>query len=111
MAPISFSPTTLPPVAGDLEILDPTRPGAGAGAGAVEGGGGGSFSDALGQALGGVEKLQLDADRNAEQVALGGGNLHETALALEKADTAMRVAMKVRNKLVDAYQEIMRMSV
>jgi flagellar hook-basal body complex protein FliE len=107
MTPVSFPPTTLPPVARDLEVLDPTRPGAGA----VEGGGGGSFSDALGQALGNVEKLQLDADRNAEQVALGGGNLHETALALEKADTALRVAMKVRNKLVDAYQEIMRMSV
>ena len=104
---VSFSPTTLPPVARDLEVLDPTRPGAGA----VEGGSGGSFSDALGQALGSVEKLQLDADRNAEQVALGGGNLHETALALEKADIAMRVAMKVRNKVVDAYQEIMRMSV
>ena len=107
MPPVSFSPTTLPPVARDLEVLDPTRPGAGA----VEGRSGGSFSDALGQALGSVEKLQLDADRNAEQVALGGGNLHETALALEKADIAMRVAMKVRNKVVDAYQEIMRMSV
>ncbi len=44
-------------------------------------------------------------------MALGGGNLHETAIALEKADIAMRVATKVRNKLVEAYQEVMRMSV
>ena len=76
-----------------------------------EGSSASSFSDALGQALGGLEKVQLEADHHAEEVALGGGNLHETALSLAKADTAMRVAVKVRNKIVDAYQEIMRMSV
>ena len=102
MAPI----TTLPVSIGDLPVLDAARPGAGA-----EPAAGGGFADALGDALRSVEKLQLDADRSAEAVALGGGNLHETALALEKADVAMRVATKVRNKLVDAYQEIMRMSV
>jgi flagellar hook-basal body complex protein FliE len=70
-----------------------------------------SFSDALGQAIGSLDKVELEADRNADQVALGGGNLHETALSLAKADTAMRLALKVRNKIVDAYQEVMRMSV
>ena len=55
--------------------------------------------------------MQLDADAQAEKVALGGGNLHEMSLALEKADVSMRLAMKVRNKLIEAYQEIMRMSV
>jgi flagellar hook-basal body complex protein FliE len=70
-----------------------------------------SFGDQLGEALGTVEALQLDGDRQADKLALGAGNLHETALALEKADIAMRVAMKVRNKLVDAYHEVMRMSV
>ncbi len=73
--------------------------------------GGASFTDALGQAIANVDRLQLEGDRAAEKVALGGGNLHETALALEKADTALRLATKVRNKLVDAYQEVMRMSV
>jgi flagellar hook-basal body complex protein FliE len=70
-----------------------------------------SFADEFGKALGSVEGLQVAADREVEKVALGGGNLHETALALEKADIGMRVMTKVRNKLVDAYQEIMRMSV
>ncbi len=70
-----------------------------------------SFADELGKAIGGVENLQLDADKKSEEVALGGGNLHETALALEKADISLRVMTKVRNKLVDAYSEIMRMSV
>ena len=97
----------LPPALRDLPALDPARPDTGA----PEPAAGGRFADALGDALRSDEKLQVDADRSAEAVAMGGGNLHETALALEKADVAMRVATKVRNKLVDAYQEIMRMSV
>ncbi len=70
-----------------------------------------SFANALGEALGKVAELQGEADGQAAKLAQGAGNLHETALALEKADVAMRLAMKVRNKLVDAYQEVMRMSV
>lgn len=69
------------------------------------------FDTQLGQLLSGVETLQLEADDQAAKAALGGGNLHELSLALEKADIAMRVATKVRNKVVDAYHEIMRMSV
>jgi flagellar hook-basal body complex protein FliE len=70
-----------------------------------------SFASALGQAVGEVEKMQLAADGEAQKAAFGAGNLHETALALEKADVSMRVLTKVRNKVVEAYQEIMRMSV
>ena len=71
----------------------------------------GGFAQALGSAIQKVDDIQMDADAQAEKVALGGGNLHEMSLALEKADVTMRLAMKVRNKLIDAYQEIMRMSV
>jgi flagellar hook-basal body complex protein FliE len=70
-----------------------------------------SFAETLTQALGSVDKLQVQADEQAAKVALGGGNLHEMSLALEKADISMRLAVKVRNKLVDAYNEIMRMGV
>jgi flagellar hook-basal body complex protein FliE len=73
--------------------------------------GGASFADALGEAIQRVDGLQHEADQQAAAVANGGGNLHETALALEKADVALRVAAKVRNKLVEAYQEVMRMQV
>jgi flagellar hook-basal body complex protein FliE len=79
--------------------------------GAAPRAGGASFADALGAALGKADALQLQADGEASRSALGSGNLHETALALEKADVAMRVLTKVRNKIVDAYQEVMRMSV
>ena len=70
-----------------------------------------SFADLLGGAIGKVDALQGKADAEAGKLALGGGNLHETALALEKADVALRVMTRVRNKVVEAYQEIMRMGV
>jgi flagellar hook-basal body complex protein FliE len=72
---------------------------------------GDSFAKTLGQAVDQLDQLQVGADTEAKKVAVGQGNLHEMAIALEKADIAMRLAMKVRNKVVDAYNEIMRMSV
>jgi flagellar hook-basal body complex protein FliE len=71
----------------------------------------GSFGAEMTKAIGAVDKLQLQADAEATTLANGGGNLHETALAMAKAEVAMHVATKARNKVVDAYQEIMRMSV
>jgi flagellar hook-basal body complex protein FliE len=70
-----------------------------------------SFAKDLSSAVGELDKIQTDADKQANLVAQGAGNLHEMAISLEKADVAMRLAMKVRNKVVDAYNEIMRMSV
>jgi flagellar hook-basal body complex protein FliE len=98
---------TVPAPVRDLPTLEPAEPAARA----VDPAGSSTFSDALGRALAAVDTAQLSADHQVEAVAMGGGNLHETALALEKADIAMKVAVKTRNKLVDAYQEIMRMSI
>jgi flagellar hook-basal body complex protein FliE len=97
---------TLRPLGSDLQILEPRDP-----AGAPGPAGQASFADALGRAVADVDALQQGADAEARKVALGGGNLHETALALEKADVGMRLVTRVRNKVVEAYQEIMRMSV
>ncbi|WP_373049440.1 flagellar hook-basal body complex protein FliE [Vulgatibacter sp.] len=72
--------------------------------------GGAGFGNELAQALSSLDASQRQADTAAAALAAGGGNLHETALALEKADIAMRVAVKARNKVVEAYQEVMRMS-
>ena len=38
-------------------------------------------------------------------------NIHETMLAVGKADLAFRLTMQVRNKMVEAYQEVMRLQV
>jgi len=69
------------------------------------------FPTLLARSIDGVELSQQGADREAQKLALGQGNLHETALALEKADISMRVLVKARNKVVEAYQEVMRMNV
>jgi flagellar hook-basal body complex protein FliE len=70
-----------------------------------------AFGAELGQAVEALDRLQGEADLEVAKVAQGGGNLHEMAIALEKADIGLRLATKVRNKVVEAYQEIMRMSV
>lgn len=70
-----------------------------------------NFGDELGKAIGALDRMQTEADAQVHEVALGGGNLHEMAIALEKADIGMRLATKVRNKVVEAYQEIMKTGV
>ncbi|MGC3998666.1 MAG: flagellar hook-basal body complex protein FliE [Anaeromyxobacter sp.] len=89
----------------------PIEPGTGAAGGAGAARPATSFADTLGQAISRVDGLQLQADGEAQKVAMGEGNLHEVALALEKADVSLRVLTKVRNKIVEAYQEVMRMNV
>lgn len=72
----------------------------------------GDFSQALGDALSRVNRLQLTADQAIESVISGEEpNIHQAIIALEKAQIALEVTIQVRNKVVEAYQEIMRMQV
>ena len=56
-----------------------------------------------------VESRQVEADHEVTRLAKGEGNIHETAMALEKADISVRLLIKGRDKIVQAYQEVMRM--
>jgi len=68
-----------------------------------------SFMDYLTGALGQVDALQKDAASSAEKLALGDESyLHNTMIAYEKANLALQLTVEVRNKMVEAYQEIMR---
>jgi flagellar hook-basal body complex protein FliE len=70
------------------------------------------FSDALRNAVNDVDRLQKDADKTIVDVQTGNtGSVHEAIIALEKADLSFRTMLQVRNKLIEAYQEIMRMQV
>ncbi len=72
----------------------------------------GKFAEALKSSLTEVNQAQVGADRAAEQIAAGETkNLHETMIKLEEADISLRLMVQVRNKAVEAYQEIMRMQV
>jgi len=70
------------------------------------------FSEMLKHSLDEVNQLQLEADQKIDQLMVGEtGNIHETMIALEKADISFQLMMKIRGKILSAYQEIMRMPV
>ena len=72
----------------------------------------GSFATLLQQSLERVDGLQHEADAAARAFALGQApSVHDTMITMEKADLSLRLTTKVRNKVVEAYQEIMRMQV
>lgn len=75
-------------------------------------GSGGSFGTLLQQAVDHVNGAQHDADAAARALALGqASSVHDTMIAMEKADVSLRLTTRVRNKVVEAYQEMMRMQV
>ena len=70
------------------------------------------FSDLLGKMVGKVSELQNNADKSIQGLATGESKgLHEVMLAVEKASVSFQMLTQVRNKAVEAYQEIMRMAV
>jgi flagellar hook-basal body complex protein FliE len=70
------------------------------------------FGQALAEAIDGLNRLQQEADAQALQLAAGEPvELHEVMLAQERASLGLQLAVQVRDKLVEAYQEIMRLQV
>jgi flagellar hook-basal body complex protein FliE len=71
-----------------------------------------TFSDALKGAVAETGKLQREADGAAINALTGNtGSLNQAMIALEKADISFRTLLQVRNRVLEAYQEIMRMQV
>ena len=70
------------------------------------------FSDYLQQALNNTNSLLIEADNIANEFAAGNiDNIHQVTIAAEKADVALQFTLQVRNKIMDAYSEIMRMQI
>lgn len=71
-----------------------------------------SFSDLLQQKLEELNSLQQQADALTQEYLAGQvQDVHQVMLALEQANLSLQLAMQVRNKVVEAYQEISRMQV
>jgi len=71
-----------------------------------------SFAKALSESMEQVNTLQKEADLAIEKLSTGeSNNVHGAMLAVGKADLAFRMTMQVRNKIVEAYQEVMRMQI
>jgi len=69
-----------------------------------------SFAGYLKDALNEVNRLQQEAGQSAVNLATGTeAEIHKTMIAYEKAALALQLTLEVRNRLVEAYQEIMRM--
>src|ERR1700687_782400 len=72
----------------------------------------GGFSSILTDAMQKVEGLGNDATESVENFLSGeGDDLHKTIMTTQRADLAMELFLQVRNKVVSAYQEVMRMQV
>ncbi len=61
------------------------------------------------QLLADINSQQSQADTQVRRSLLGEADLHEAMLALEKANLSLRLLVQVRNKLVQAYEELSRM--
>ena len=71
-----------------------------------------SFAGYLGEMVSRVNASQLDADQAIQKLATGEAKgLHEVMIAVEKSAVSFQFMSQVRNKAVEAYQEIMRMPV
>jgi flagellar hook-basal body complex protein FliE len=73
---------------------------------------GSTFLDALQNTMNEANQNQIDADRSVKDLIAGKTkNLHETMMQLQKADLSLKTMMQVRNKVLEAYKEVMKMQV
>ena len=98
--------SALPPIA-----VPPGATGA-AGAAGADAAARADFGKTLGDGIRAVDAEVARADRLAEDVVTGKiTDFHEAAALLKQSELSLRFALEVRNKFVDAYREVMRMSV
>jgi flagellar hook-basal body complex protein FliE len=70
------------------------------------------FSEVLKASVAKANDLQSESDRMIEKMSLGEvEDVSEVSIAVEKAELALRLMIQIRDKLLDAYQQIGRMSV
>jgi flagellar hook-basal body complex protein FliE len=71
-----------------------------------------SFADVLKDSINKVGELEKEADNEVQKLAkMETQDIHNTMIAVEKADLTFQMMMQIRNKIINAYEEIMRMQV
>lgn len=78
--------------------------------GGAEGAGGG-FGDMLARAMQGVVDAGHQADAQSMQAIAGQGNLTDVVTAVSRAELALQSAVAIRDRVVQAYQDVMRMPI
>ena len=84
---------------------------ASAGAKAASAGGGAGFGDALNKLIDGVEETTKQANGAVSNMLDKTGDVHDAMIALHQAEVTLQLTVQIRNKLVNAYQDIMRMPI
>jgi flagellar hook-basal body complex protein FliE len=70
------------------------------------------FSDYVKRSLEGANRQMLDADQAIGDLASGANqDIHNTMIAMRKAEISFELVMQIRNKLINAYDEVRRMSI
>ncbi|MBI2188122.1 MAG: flagellar hook-basal body complex protein FliE [Acidobacteria bacterium] len=77
----------------------------------VSGTGGMSFGESLGKLIEGVEQSGNEANEAISKMLDKSGEVHDAMIALQRAEMALQLTVQIRNKLVQAYQDIMRMPI
>jgi flagellar hook-basal body complex protein FliE len=83
----------------------------GAGAPRTERGGTSNFASTLGNLLAGVERSTTDANAAVSGMLTKSVDVHDAMIALQRSELSLQLVVQVRNKLVQAYQDIMRMPI
>ncbi|MCK9193390.1 MAG: flagellar hook-basal body complex protein FliE [Nevskia sp.] len=91
---------------GDIAALSPPV-GLAGGAAATR-----NFSESLGGLIGEVNGQVIAADQEVRKLAVGeADSLHHVLISVEEAKVSLGLIVQVRNRLVDAYQELLRMQI
>jgi flagellar hook-basal body complex protein FliE len=69
------------------------------------------FGDALNKLLAAVDSSAGEANAAVSNMAQGTGDVHEAMIALQRSEMTLQLTVQVRNKLVQAYQDVMRMAI
>jgi flagellar hook-basal body complex protein FliE len=104
--------TIIPPINGIPAVVATDRVPGSTGTVPEAGAGGEGFTSSIRQALESVSAAERQADAIAVDIASGGDSgVHELMVATAKASLSVDLLVQVRNRAVEAYQEIMRMQI
>lgn len=71
-----------------------------------------NFADTLKGAIEGLNNIQLESDQKTKALANGNiDNLHDVMITAQKASITLDTTVQIQKKVIDAYNEIMRMQV
>lgn len=71
----------------------------------------GEFEASLSSMIRQVESTGAEANTAVSEMLAGRGDVHTALIALQHADTTFQLTVQIRNKLVQAYQDVMRMPI